>query len=101
VNKFTLDTDFYTFPTLVIGDRSLTVKVSEEQAQELVDWLNVALDAERDELVRQRDALVKACGNAASFMEYVARHRGSIHPDAQPIKVCRDTLALVRGDGDE
>ena len=59
MNKFTLDTDFYTFPTLVIGDRGLTVKVSEEQAQKMVDWLNVALDAERDELVQQRDALLK------------------------------------------
>ena len=58
MNKFTLDTDFYTFPTLVIGDLGLTVKMSEEHAQKLVDWLNVALDAERDELVQQRDALL-------------------------------------------
>ena len=61
MNKFTLDTTFHTLPTLWIGDRGLTVKMSEEHAQKLVDWLNVALDAERDELVQQRDALLKAC----------------------------------------
>ena len=59
MNKFTLDTTFPALPTIWIGDRGLTIRASEEQAQELVDWLNVALDAERDELVQQRDALLK------------------------------------------
>ena len=58
MNKFTLDTTFHALPTIWIGDRGLTIRASEEQAQELVDWLNVALDAERDELVQQRDALL-------------------------------------------
>ena len=58
MNKFTLDTTFPALPTIWIGDRGLTIRASEEQALELVDWLNVALDAERDELVQQRDALL-------------------------------------------
>ena len=58
MNKFTLDTTFHALPTIWIGDRGLTIRASEEQAQELVDWLNVALDAEYAELVEQRAMLL-------------------------------------------
>ena len=65
MNKFTLDTTFHALPTIWIGDRGLTIRASEEQALELVDWLNVALDAERDELVNDRKVLLMALEAAA------------------------------------